>query len=196
MPSVSMTFLLSDVDPGGRELVVRYLDGDPEAVAQVDQWIERAAGSFRRRLSSEWEDVLQSIRVEVFKLFQKGQFRAESHVRTYLWKVTNHSCLDFIRRKERWRWTELSEYGQLLETSRLRARQVASERETVDLLLRVVSEVGDQCREIWRQLIAGSSYREMSAELGVSEGALRVRALRCRKQAIEIRTRLLAETSD
>jgi RNA polymerase sigma factor (sigma-70 family) len=188
-----MVFLLGNVDPGGRELVERYLDGEPGAVAQIDQWIERAARSFRRRLSSEWEDVLQSIRVEVFKLLQKGDFRAESHVRTYLWKVTNHSCLDFIRRQERWRWTELSEYGQLLEASSLRAHEVASERETVDLLLRIAAETGEQCRQIWRLLIAGSSYREMSSELGVSEGALRVRALRCRKQAWEIRARLEAE---
>ena len=178
-------------DPDGRELVDRYLEGDPEAVALVDQWIERAAASYRRRLSSEWEDVLQSIRVEVFKLFKKGEFRGEAHVRTYLWRVASHSCLDFIRKKERWRWTELSDYGPLLESSSLHARQTASERETVDLLLRIGAEVGEQCRQIWRLLIAGASYREMSAELGVTEGALRVRALRCRKQAIELRDRLL-----
>ncbi len=180
-------------DRGGKELVERYLAGDAETVAKIDRWIEQAALSFRRRLSAEWDDVLQSIRLEVFKLLRKGKFRAESHVRTYLWKVTNHSCVDFIRSKERWRWTELGDYGQLLEASSLRARREAGERETLDLLARVFEEVCDQCQKIWQMILAGSSYREMSRLLKVSEGALRVRALRCRKQAQEIRSRLLAQ---
>ncbi len=178
-------------DRGGKEFVERYLAGDVRAVARIDRWIERAALSFRRRLASEWDDVLQSIRLEVFKLLHKGKFRAESHVRTYIWRVTNHSCLDFIRSKERWRWTELGDYGKLLEESSLRARREASEHETADLLERILKQVGEQCKEIWQMILAGLSYREMSDVLAVSEGALRVRALRCRKQALEIRSRLL-----
>jgi DNA-directed RNA polymerase specialized sigma24 family protein len=51
--------------------------------------------------------------------------------------------------------------------------------------------MGDECRRLWRMLVDGFSYREMSDEYGVSEGALRVRVLRCRRKALEVRERLL-----
>ena len=42
-------------------------------------------------------------------------------------------------------------------------------------------------------LFDGLSYREMGEELAVKEGALRVRVLRCRKKAIEVREELLGQ---
>jgi DNA-directed RNA polymerase specialized sigma24 family protein len=43
-------------------------------------------------------------------------------------------------------------------------------------------------------VLAGLSYREMSDRTGVAEGTLRVRVLRCRKRAIELRAELLGST--
>ena len=42
-----------------------------------------------------------------------------------------------------------------------------------------------ECRQIWDGILRGLSYQQLSGELGVSEGALRVRAHRCRKRAAE-----------
>jgi DNA-directed RNA polymerase specialized sigma24 family protein len=41
-------------------------------------------------------------------------------------------------------------------------------------------------------VLAGFSYREMSSRTGIAEGALRVRVLRCRKRAVELREELMA----
>jgi DNA-directed RNA polymerase specialized sigma24 family protein len=42
---------------------------------------------------------------------------------------------------------------------------------------------------------AGLSYREMSSRLGVAEGTLRVRVLRCREKAVAVRAELLPEVA-
>jgi DNA-directed RNA polymerase specialized sigma24 family protein len=39
-------------------------------------------------------------------------------------------------------------------------------------------------------VLAGLTYREMSSRTEVAEGALRVRVLRCRKRALELREEL------
>ena len=53
------------------------------------------------------------------------------------------------------------------------------------VLLTALKTLPEECRELWTRILRGASYGEMSRELGVAEGALRVRAHRCRKRAQE-----------
>jgi DNA-directed RNA polymerase specialized sigma24 family protein len=66
-----------------------------------------------------------------------------------------------------------------------------SNREDRDLLMRVLERVSPDCRGMWRLILAGLSYREMSGRLNVAEGTLRVRVLRCREKASALREELL-----
>ena len=90
-----------------RDMVSKFLRGDGETVATVDGWITRAAWPYQRRLAHRWDDVLQDVRLEVTRLLGEGKFRGESSLRTYLWRVVGHTCLDRIRARTRWRWTEI-----------------------------------------------------------------------------------------
>lgn len=178
-------------------IIAGFLDGDPQAVAVVDRWLEHAASSFRRRLRDQWDDVLQDVRLEVTRLLQDDKFRGESSLKTYLWRVTSHTCLDRIRSRQRWNYVELD--PRTTEDDAASAADWAVRSNGVvwsterDLLLRVLARMGEECRRLWRMLVDGWSYREMSEETGVSEGALRVRVLRCRRKALEVRDELLAE---
>ena len=80
-----------------RDMVTRFLRGDSDAVATLDGWISRAAWPYQRRLANRWDDVLQDVRLEVTRLLGEGKFRGESSLRTYLWRVVSHTCLDQIR---------------------------------------------------------------------------------------------------
>jgi RNA polymerase sigma factor (sigma-70 family) len=176
------------------EVIRGFLTGQPAAVEQVDGWLERAASSYRRRLRDQWEDVLQDVRLEVTRLLRDGKFRGESSLKTYLWRVTSHTCLDRLRAGKRWNWVELDPAtvnGEIAAAFERPPEKVWSAER--DLLLRVLAEMGEECRRLWRMLVDGFSYREMSDETGASEGALRVRVLRCRRKALEVRERLLAE---
>lgn len=176
------------------EVVARFLRGDSQAVGTVDGWIARAAYPYQRRLSSRWDDVLQDIRMEVIRLLQDGKFRGESSFKTYLWRVVSHTCLDQIRSQERVKWADLgdeSDDGASALPSSWNSGQ-ASRSETKDLLLRVLDRVPRDCRELWRMIHAGLSYREMSDRTGVAEGTLRVRVLRCREKATAARSELLS----
>lgn len=174
-----------------RNMVDRFLRGDPDALATLDGWIARAAWPYRRRLAFRWDDVLQDVRLEVTRLLGEGKFRGESSLRTYLWRVVSHTCLDQIRSQSKWQLVELDTVD--LEDGKSSGRWPAvddpAER---DLLLRVLDRSSSDCRELWKMLVLGLSYKEMSQRLQVAEGTLRVRVLRCRERAVALRRELLA----
>ncbi len=177
-----------------RDVVARFLKGELEAVGTVDGWISRAAWPYQRRLADRWDDVLQDVRLEVTRLLGQGKFRGESSLRTYLWRVVSHTCLDQLRAQSKWKWADLEtlEHG---EGSLVPIHVPASNREDRDLLLRVLERVSQDCREMWRMILAGYSYKEMSLRMNVAEGTLRVRVLRCREKAATLRSELLGGVS-
>ena len=113
-----------------------YLRGDAEAVAEVDRWIQSAARPYFRRLASQWDDVLQEVRLEVFKALSGGQFRGDANLKTYVWRVVSHSCLDMVRKASRWRWTDVEESSEAQEIADRRAQDETLSLSTTDLLTR------------------------------------------------------------
>lgn len=178
------------------ELIRRYLDGDRTAVDEVDAWIGRAAWSFRRRLGNHWEDALQDVRLEVTRLLVDGKFRGESSLKTYVWRVTANACVDRARSQSRVQWSELEEVDHREGPANAVAVDRSNAREDRDLAVRVLARMSSECRQLWSLLFEGFSYQQMSEQLGVSEGALRVRVLRCRRRAVEVRDELLSHRID
>jgi RNA polymerase sigma-70 factor (ECF subfamily) len=175
-----------------QEVVSRFLKGETDAVSTVDGWISRAAWPYQRRLADAWEDVLQDVRLEVTRLLGQGKFRGESSLRTYLWRVVSHTCLDQLRARGKRQWTDLDEVDKSADRGDGRVQAPPSRAEDRDLLLRVLGQVSQDCRELWRLIVHGLSYREMSLRMGVAEGTLRVRVLRCREKAVALRNELAA----
>lgn len=178
-------------DLADRDVVARFLRGEPEAVATLDGWIVRAAWPYQRRLANRWDDVLQDVRLEVTRLLGDGKFRGESSLRTYLWRVVSHTCLDQIRAQTKWQWADLDTLDQDDGRAAGPVQPVGDDPVERDLLMRVLDRASQECRELWRMLVLGLSYREMSLRLQVAEGTLRVRVLRCRERAVASRAELL-----
>jgi len=171
-----------------QDMAARFLRGETDAVGTVDGWIARAAWPYQRRLANRWDDVLQDIRLEITRLLSQGKFRGESSLRTYLWRVINHTCLDQIRSEGKRQWTDLEEIEK--GTAGPPPESPPARQEERDLLWRVLQRASRDCRDMWRMILAGLSYRDMSVRLGVAEGTLRVRALRCREKALALRVEL------
>lgn len=172
------------------EVVRGFLGGERSSVSTIDGWITRAAWPYQRRLAHRWDDVLQEIRLEITRLLGQGKFRGDSSLKTYLWRVVSHTCLDQVRAQNKHKWEDLDD----LEGADQPFSPGPSQAETRverDLLLRVLDRVPYDCRNLWRMLAAGLSYREMGDRLSVAEGTLRVRVLRCREKATSARAELL-----
>ncbi len=164
-----------------------FLAGDPEVTTTVAGWIRMALAPFRFRLAEEIEDLAQEAQVELVAALTRAR-DAPRELRAYVWKLTVRSAIDRLRARRRWRFEELAETAQLAERSE-RAPSALDEllrAESRALLIRQFSALPALCRELFRQLFEGLSYREMAAVHGVREGTLRVRVLRCRQRALRL----------
>ncbi len=183
---------LSRAAPGeDADIAQKFLAGDRQAIRTIDSWIVRAAWPFERRLRHRWDDVLQDARLEITRLLTQGRFHGDSSLKTYLFRVVSHTCVDQVRALKRRPTEDLADLegdDQPLAPG----RSVADVRADKDLLLRVLDRVPGECKSLWQMLAAGVSYREMSDRMAVAEGTLRVRVLRCREKATRVRSELLA----
>jgi RNA polymerase sigma factor (sigma-70 family) len=168
--------------PAADELGVRFLEGDPAAVGEVTSWVRQAAAPFRRRLAFEWEDVVQQALLDLTADLRGDRFRGEGSLRGYVWRSVNHTCLDRLRKHRRWQWEPVEDAG--LASAEPSPLAHATRRQTARRILALVAALPAHCRELWAMILDGRSYREMGERLGLAEGTLRVRVLRCRQQAV------------
>ncbi len=174
----------SDGRTADRELAADFLGGDPAAAAAVARWVRQASSRYRHRLPTEWDDLLQDLLLEVTTVLRAGSFRGDCSLRTFVSRIAHYRCLNRIRDLSRRRESELVDEDLRVSDPARPVLQRLVERESEDLLLRFLETVSDDCRRLWKSILAGRSYREISRETGVSEGALRVRVLRCRQKAV------------
>ena len=173
-------------------LIAALLAGEPEAVGTVQTWIRGAFKPYRGRLGPELEDLEQEILLQLTTSLRDGKFQATSSLATYARSYAHHKCIDRLRAASRRTWVDVE--GLELRSPAPSALEVLTRREKTDLALRVQEELPETCREVWRMLVDGLRYGEMSERLGEPEGTLRARVLRCRRRALKIRDRLLAES--
>jgi RNA polymerase sigma factor (sigma-70 family) len=172
-----------------KETIRELLAGEPSTVDEVRGWIQLACVPYRNQLGNVLEDVEQQVLLELTITLRKQRFKGGSSLRTFVRACSHHRCIDEIRRMSRRTWVDID--GMTLESRSPSVLDEITFDEEVALALRVQEEMSEGCRELWSLLQNGLSYREMSRQLGVAEGTLRVRVLRCRKQAQDTRARLV-----
>lgn len=172
--------------PDDEGLMRGFLAGEPAAVSRIERWITAAGRPFRTRLQSHWEDVRQDVMTELTRLFREQRFRGEAALVSYVWRISNHTCIRHLRRQQRW----IADGQEILEERRDPGQTAADrllEQDRVTTIERLVSQLGEECRKLLRRILAGESYEAMSEALGLAAGTLRVRVLRCRRKAMELR---------
>ena len=172
------------------QLVSQLLGGDGAAIATVQRWIRKELWRYRDILRADVEDLEQDILLELMEAFDAGRFRFESSLQTYVRSHARFACIDFLRAGSRRGEHELDE----LDDTGLEVESDFADRwEDEELARKILQEVPQSCRELWRMVLQGLSYGEMSSRLGTSAGALRVRVHRCRQHALRIRQKLLGK---
>ncbi len=167
------------------EIVSGFLAGEGDAAEIVATWITVSTLSFRRRLGDDWEDAHQEAITELTGALRAGKFQGRGTLKAYVKRVANTTCLDRLRRYRRWKMVEIEECH--LGFADGEHERLGERLDLWDQLGRILAQVPENCRHLWRMIIEGLSYREMSRLTGVSDATLRVRVLRCRRRALEIR---------
>lgn len=171
--------------PSDRELIQGFLEGSAECHTQIDAWIGQVLGHPGLRLGNEVEDVAQQVRRKLLTALRDGRFRGNASLRTYVWRAAQHAAIDLLRHR-RTQPSSLSiddvaapsDPGMTPEGALL-------QRERRALGARVLERLDEPCRELFHLIVFDQlSYAEIARRLQTTEGAIKVRALRCREKAV------------
>jgi RNA polymerase sigma-70 factor (ECF subfamily) len=170
-------------------LVAGFLDGRAESHAQLDRWIREVVEHPRLSLAEAAEDVAQETRRRLLVAFRAAGFRGEASLRTYVWRVAEHAAIDHLRARRR--RPEMAPLGSLPAASEPatgpEAEAHLGREERRALFARVLASLSEECRRLFGMIVYDElPYAEIARRLSISEGAVKVRALRCRERASEL----------
>jgi RNA polymerase sigma-70 factor (ECF subfamily) len=183
-----------DPEPVSDALVAGFCAGEVGATREIQAWVRRAAAGFRQPLAGDWDDAVQESLLKLWSALREGRFAGRGNLAAYVKRVVSNVCLDRLRTRRTWKWLGLEALA--LPSPTRSALERVERQEQAALLLDVLAAMPAECRDLWQMILDGLSYREMSQRLGAGEGALRVRVLRCRRQATELRRKLAARAAE
>ncbi|MBZ5560622.1 MAG: RNA polymerase sigma factor [Acidobacteriia bacterium] len=166
------------------DLIRGFVRGDLESSRQIDVWIREVLRHRALGLGDQAEDVAQEVRRKLLVSFREGRFLGDATLRTYVWRAAQHAAIDHLRaRRIRPQLEPLDEVAEPPHPAASPERAVLLEERRV-IFRRVLAALGDDCRTLL-QMIAFDElgYAEIARRLGATEGAIKVRALRCRERA-------------
>ena len=167
-----------------QQIILLLLNGDAAAVASVRQWIRQALSPYKNRFVEEGEDLEQEVLLDLMQSLRQGRFMGQARLATYVRSCVYHKCIDRLRVQKRRTWINVDDLD--LPSIGPSPLEEASGKEATEIALKVVAEMPKACQEVWQLLRKGMRYKEMSKVLGVPQGTLRSRVLRCRRKALEL----------
>ncbi len=162
-----------------RELVRRSRRGDPAALEELVLLTTGRAYRLALRIvgdRDEAEDVVQEAYVRVFRALPR--FREEARFETWLHRIVVNAALNHLRKRGR--------FGEVVQVDDLDAQtpdRGAERAEDRDALERALAALPPgQRTAVLLKDVYDLSCREIGEELGIEEGAVKVRLHRARKR--------------
>ena len=168
---------------GEDPLFRRFLQREAEALAGVEETIRRAV-RFRGWdiPAADRKDIVQEALLQIWREVSRDGFSFSRNFTGFICVVAYRRCLDW--RRGRRLAHEPERIGAPDSTSESRPDLDALRRERCDLASRVLAAMPDSLREVLTlHVIEGKGYREIAAELGRSEGAIRTQVWQGLKDA-------------
>lgn len=164
------------------ELLDRCRRGDPDAFAELVDLTHRQAYTLALRLvgdRQEAEDVSQEAYLRVFRSLRG--FRGEARFETWLYRIVTNAALNHLRR--RGRFGELTAEPDELETAAVSTAPGPEAIAERDELERSLARLPEGMRVVLvLKDVYGLSCREIGEEIGLAEGAVKVRLHRARRK--------------
>lgn len=128
------------------------------------------------------EELASEVFLEVVKSI--ALFRGEADIRTWIFSIARHRWLRHLRQKGREQPVEeLTEW--IVDPGKPPEERYA-DRETAERICRILDGEPERTRKIVLMRAEGYSFREISVEVGISEGSARVIDFRARAKIRQI----------
>jgi len=170
---------LTAVEPAAEEILLKYWP-------QIRYRVKSSIG----RSTPDWEDVASEILVSVIEAIRKKTFRGESSLATFIYSITSHKIIDYIRQKKRIP-EGMSDFGQTFDPS-----LEAENQERVRLVGELLKKLKPRHADIlYLHYYLDLSRNEIANVYGISPGRVGVLITVARKTLRRLMTKLGVERS-
>lgn len=171
-------------------LVSRARAGDQEAFAALVEASQTKVYNLALRLTGSPEDAAD-LSQEAFLNAWKGlsTFHGESSFSTWIYRLTNNVCIDFLRREKRRRTIssamslndDETDFANLVPDRAPSPHSLLEGKELKAAIARGLDQLSDDHRQVLvLREITGLSYAEIAQVLGLEEGTVKSRIARAR----------------
>ena len=172
------------------QTIQKILKGDKDAFEELVLANQKNVYNLALKLTGNEEDALDISQEAFLKAYlQLGSFRGESRFSVWLYRLTYNLCIDLLRKKQKAKVVSLTNRDGCDETGvieipdkRELPESILLSRESRKTIAESIDELGPDHREILiMREITGMSYGDMAVTLNVSEGTVKSRLARARK---------------
>jgi len=177
------------LDLSDQDIIEGFLAGRKAEHEILAQWIKAVAHKRLRIKRVSTDEIVSDTMYKLLNNFRSDSFQLREKLKSYVQAVAGYTVIDHVRYWKR--YTELPE-GEDFDppdpSSIEQDVQSKDEQSIADRIFRLMSE---ECRKLWHlRFVDNFDYEEIGARLGISEGNVKVRFHRCKKQAIAIREKI------
>jgi RNA polymerase sigma-70 factor, ECF subfamily len=169
----------------GRDLLDRVRRGEPGAFEELVERTHRQVYTLAHRLVGdrhEAEDVVQEAYLRAYRSLRG--FRGDARFETWLYRITANVAMTHLRRRSRFGDVLTEGQGLVLEEPRTRDPEDSPQQDEVR---RALGRLPDGQRVVLvLKDVYGFSCQEIGDQIGVSEGAVKVRLHRARRRMKEL----------
>jgi RNA polymerase sigma-70 factor (ECF subfamily) len=176
-------------------IIKKVLGGDKGAFEGLVLANQKNVYNLALKMTKNEDDAMDISQEAFFKAYlQLESYRAESRFSVWLYRLTYNLCIDFLRKKPRTAAVSLTYQDDGDDAADIEipdARELPEDtvlrRETRKAITESIDELDPAHREIViMREITGMSYSDMAITLNVSEGTVKSRLSRARKNLVNI----------
>ena len=155
--------------------------------AQILDWIAVCIRSNSQESAIDRDDVIADTRLKLLLILERGDFRYDSSLKTYVQRIAYKTLVDAIRRQRRFFPLDVNAGPEDPSNPHTQLE----EKEQLMMLDRGMAMLPENCQYLLEMVLGSKmSTREIAGRLGVTVGAAKTRLSRCKKELIAIMRRL------
>lgn len=182
----SLRRLLDEMDRDyAKKILKRIEKNEGKILEELTALAVNLARQFKLPSDLQPSDIAQEVLSLMLQNLREGKFKGNSTISTYLYRITANVCLNKRRQLRLVKFVDVKGIELAAEGSDPDFNIL--EREKRQLAAKIIRNLPDNCRELWRMMFWGRrNYSEIAHLLGVKEVTVRERMSRCRKMAREM----------
>lgn len=176
-----------------RKLAARIVMGDMQAFDELVTEYQNKVIHISYSMLSDYEDACDASQEVFVKVYRSiANFRGESSLSTWIYRITRNVCMDFIRKRKNAVIMSIDEEKEdapktEIEDESKSPEHIAERNETVSMVHRAISRLEENQRIILTMYdIEGMSYDEISKILEIPAGTVKSRLNRARQKLRKI----------